>query len=292
LHRLYGHTPAAVFGPRGLAAVRQEMVNAGTSRKVVNQRVGRITRALKWAASQELVPVSVYQSLRTLQGLQSGRTEAPDTEPIKPVPAEHVRATLPHLTPHLRCLAELQLLTGIRPNEVCQLRLADVDRTGGVWLYRPQRHKTRHRGRDRVVALGPKAQSLIEAFTAERDVDPEQPLFSPDRAQAERFAAMRAARKTKVQPSQAARRARRPKRSPGSRYTPTAYSHAVAKAAKKAGVPHWHPNQIRHTFATSVRKAHGLEAAQVLLGHARADVTQVYAERDMGLAIQIAQEVG
>src|SRR5438552_3366231 len=32
----------------------------------------------------------------------------------------------------------------------------------------------------------------------------------------------------------------------------------------------WHPYQIRHSFATRVRKQHGLEAAQVLLGHARA----------------------
>jgi hypothetical protein len=41
-----------------------------------------------------------------------------------------------------------------------------------------------------------------------------------------------------------------------------------------------------------VRKQHGLEAAQVLLGHARADVTQVYAERNEQLASAIAAEVG
>ena len=37
---------------------------------------------------------------------------------------------------------------------------------------------------------------------------------------------------------------------------------------------HWHPNQLRHSYATKVRREHGLEAAQVLLGHSRADVTQ------------------
>ena len=57
-------------------------------------------------------------------------------------------------------------------------------------------------------------------------------------------------------------------------------------------MPHWHPNQLRHTFATEVRQAYGLEAAQVLLGHARADVTQVYAERDLALAVRVATEVG
>ncbi|WP_232068416.1 tyrosine-type recombinase/integrase [Gemmata obscuriglobus] len=54
----------------------------------------------------------------------------------------------------------------------------------------------------------------------------------------------------------------------------------------------WHPNQLRHSFATRVRKQHGLEAAQVMLGHARADVTQVYAERNEQLAASIAATVG
>ena len=53
-----------------------------------------------------------------------------------------------------------------------------------------------------------------------------------------------------------------------------------------------HPNQLRHLFATEVRKAHGLEAAQVLLGHSRADVTQVYAERNLTLAARVANEIG
>ena len=43
---------------------------------------------------------------------------------------------------------------------------------------------------------------------------------------------------------------------------------------------YWAPNRLRHTRATEVRKQFGLEAAQVILGHAKADVTQVYAERD------------
>ena len=54
----------------------------------------------------------------------------------------------------------------------------------------------------------------------------------------------------------------------------------------------WHPNQLRHTFATAVRKQHGLEAAQVLLGHSRADVTQIYAEKNEALAAVIAAKMG
>ena len=36
----------------------------------------------------------------------------------------------------------------------------------------------------------------------------------------------------------------------------------------------------------------GLEAAQVVLGHSMADVTQIYAERDLSQAERIMKEVG
>jgi integrase len=54
----------------------------------------------------------------------------------------------------------------------------------------------------------------------------------------------------------------------------------------------WSPNQLRHAAGTEVRRKFGLEAAQVVLGHAKADVTQVYAERDMALAAAIMQKIG
>ena len=54
----------------------------------------------------------------------------------------------------------------------------------------------------------------------------------------------------------------------------------------------WCPNQLRHSHATRVRKEFGLEAAQVTLGHARADVTQVYAERNEALATVVAAQIG
>jgi site-specific recombinase XerC len=57
-------------------------------------------------------------------------------------------------------------------------------------------------------------------------------------------------------------------------------------------VPIWGPNRLRHNFATEVRRRHGLEAAQVALGHAHADTTQIYAEADLSLAERLAAEVG
>ena len=60
------------------------------------------------------------------------------------------------------------------------------------------------------------------------------------------------------------------------------FKRATDKACDRAGIPRWAPNQPRHAAGTEIRKEYGLEAAQVILGHAKADVTQVYAEANMG----------
>ncbi|MGL4550941.1 MAG: hypothetical protein ACRC33_07120 [Gemmataceae bacterium] len=39
--------------------------------------------------------------------------------------------------------------TGARPGEGCRLTLAQIDRSGETWLYRPVRHKLKHKNKDR-----------------------------------------------------------------------------------------------------------------------------------------------
>jgi hypothetical protein len=73
-------------------------------------------RVMKWAASEELIPVTIYQSLCTLAGLRRGRTEARESEPVKPVADDVVKATLPHLPHHVRVMVELITHTGMRPS--------------------------------------------------------------------------------------------------------------------------------------------------------------------------------
>lgn len=290
---LYGHTPAAEFGPVALKAVRAKWVKADLARTTVNGRTNRVRRVFKWAAGEELVPVAVYQALATVPGLQKGRGGARESSPVEPVHDLVVAATLPHLTATVRLMVLFQRLTGCRPQDVCGLTPAQLDRTGTPWLYRPRRHKTEHRGATRTVYVGPAAAELIAPLLAGRD--PDRPVFDPQEARAERYAALRSKRKSKVQPSQQASRAKPAwelKRGRPAVYGVRSYAQAVGRAAGRAGLPHWHPNQLRHSFATEVRAVAGLEAAQVLLGHTRADVTQVYAERDAATAAAWAAKIG
>jgi hypothetical protein len=71
-----------------------------------------------------------------------------------------VQATLPHLSPTVRAMIELQLATCCRPGELCILRPGDVDRSGEVWEYVPQERKTQHHEHDRVICIGPKGQDI------------------------------------------------------------------------------------------------------------------------------------
>jgi integrase len=57
-------------------------------------------------------------------------------------------------------------------------------------------------------------------------------------------------------------------------------------------IPHWSPNQLRHTAATEIRKAYGLESVQAVLGHASMRVSENYAQRNLALAAEIMRKIG
>ena len=306
LRDLYASTPASEFGPKSLQAVRQHMVEEGLCRNVVNHRVSRIKRAFKWAVAEELIPPAVFHGMLAVTGLRFGRTEARETEPIKPVPDEHVDALLAFTAPQVSATIQVQRLTGMRPCEVVLMRPCDIDMSGPVWIYEPHDHKNRWRESHRLIPIGPKAQEILKPYL---DRDPQAYLFSPQEANAWRLEQRpvhhKKTRKTPIYPSEIkarqeakeARRKRKPKRQKHDKYNSQTYRKAIEYAfikARKSGVeiPHWHPNQLRHNRGTEVRKVYGVEAAQVILGHARADVTQVYAEKNQELAMRIAKETG
>ena len=301
LRLLYGRTLVPEIGPLALKAVRQYMIDVDDlSRGVVNQRTNRIKRVFKWAVSEELAPPGAYEALRSVAGLRYGRTTARETAPVKPVPQAWVDAVLPYASPQVAAMIYVQRIAAMRPCEVVIMRPCDIDMSGDVWIYEPLEHKNRWRGQQRLIPLGPKAQAIIRPFlTLKTDAF----LFSPRDAEAWRNEQRRQNRKTAITPSQAKRKPKKnPKRAKRDRYDVASYRRRITYGIKKANrqrkregrqpIPHWSPLQLRHSRATEVRKNFGIEAAQVVLGHVRADVTQIYAERNLGVAIQVAKETG
>ena len=103
---------------------------------------------------------------------------------------------------------------------------------------------------------------------------------------------MRAARKTSVQPSQRNRRAKTPKKVPGSRFLPASVGRAVQVACKKADVSAWHPYQLRHAAGAKARRLGGLDAAQALLGHKTLSMTEHYSKLNVEDVVKAAALVG
>ena len=79
----------------------------------------------------------------------------------------------------------------------------------------------------------------------------------------------------------------------GDSYTTSAYRRSIARACRRAGIGPWHPHQLRHTSATEIRRRCGLVAAQLVLGHASAKITDaVYAARDDEEIERVVRKIG
>lgn len=315
LKRLYGRTPAAELGPLSLQAVQREMVAAGWCRKYVNRQSDGA------GDGSRIHPPRTAVGCRTPARQGGGSRD----DAVQPVPAEHVEAVLPHVSRQVRAMMELQLVTGIRPGEVCAMRTVDVDTTGSLWVYAPAKHKAAHHGHSRSVYLGPKAQAILASFLRP---NLQAHIFSPAEAEAERRAALHAARKTPMSCGNrpGTNRSAKPEKAPGNRYTRASYLRAIYAGCDKAFPPpaplcegngetnaqwrarltpeqqnqlvawqrdhRWHPNRLRHSAATFLRKEYGLEAAQVILGHKTLAVTEIYAEKNVAAVMRIVREVG
>lgn len=294
LFELFADVDSASFGPRSLVLYRDELVRRGLARSTINDRVKIVRRAFKWATENERVPPTVLHGLQSVQGLRRGRGGARETDPIRPVAEHHVLAALPHMPEPVQGMVRLQLLTGARPGEILVMRVENIDRSGALWVYRPSAHKNSWRGKERLIYIGPKGQEVLQPFLHPRlEVGY---LFSPTVAELRRRARLRAARRTPLYPShlKAMERRRRanPKRKPRDHYDGPSYRQAIKRACRRANVPPWTPNQLRHNAGTRLRAEFGLDVAKAVLGHSRVETTQIYAEIDQMRAMEAMARVG
>jgi hypothetical protein len=307
LRELYGFTSVYDFGPRSLKAVRQYMItNCDLCRGVINARIDRIKRIFRWGVSEELVSSSICEGLRAVAGLRRGRSDARETEPVTPVDDRWVEATLPFLPPQVQDMIRLQRITGMRSGNLVTMKPCEIDRSTDIWIYGPAHHKTEHHGKCLQIPIGPLGQKILRPYVDSRP--PNDYIFSHQEVQQWRMAHRernRSTRSTPIYPSELRRlekerlrRQRKPrKRTPRERYDSRSYRRAIEYALLKASkkgitIPCWYPLQIRHLRATEVRRRYGIEGAQLALGHTKANITEVYAERDMEFGKRIARKTG
>jgi integrase len=261
-----GDVPVDELTVGHLEAAREAM-KATCSRKTVNQHLGRITRGVRWWVQKRMIPLPVGAELRGVEKLPAYRSGAKEYDPVGPVEWGRVEPVVGGLVEPWKSLTLLLWLSGLRPGEACGMLREWVTPGGaGDDCYVVDFglvHKGGWRGKPKRVLLGPKASGVLRPWLESADLRGRAEVFCTDYF--------------------------RDKATPATAY---AYAAAVRRACDRLGVPRWHPSQLRHSYATRVRAALGLEAAQQALGHAKADVTQIYAERDERLASRVARELG
>ena len=143
----------------------------------------------------------------------------------------------------VRVVVEVLLRTGLRVSELTDLPADAVVLIGaGPWLHVP----VGKLGEDRYLPLHPQLVTLIDQYR-NAHVAPDHRLLLP-----------------------------RENGRPLNRHAVTRY---INKAGAAAGLPHYHPHQLRHTLATqAINRGMSLEAIAAMLGHKSLDMTLRYAK--------------
>lgn len=238
-----------------------EMMNrfaeAGKSRGTLKQYRHVILETLRYAEIRNMVNDGTYSAFQIIPLPRSARP----LKQIAPTSQEELDRVREAVGQTVYDILRLEVLTGMRPNELLRLRPRDlVKMPSGVWQYVIYRHKTSGRiGAPLIKYIGPKAQEILNRYIAPDK--PDGPLF----------------------------------------FTRLGKPHTVVTVAKRIyylrktvpGFPAgFHQYKCRHAAGTEARKRQGLEGAQAFLGHANRATSEIYAEVNQELAIALALEIG
>jgi site-specific recombinase XerD len=157
--------------------------------------------------------------------------------------AKLMAAARTHPDDRTRLVVEMLARTGLRAGELCDLAADAVTQIGDAHWLRVPVGKLRN---DRFIPLHPDLVTLLAEWTATHadHIRAQRRLIADHRAPLERRTVQR----------------------------------LVARVAKRAGIGHVHPHQLRHTLATqAINRGMRLEAIAALLGHRSMEMTLTYA---------------
>ena len=252
----YEWIPITEVGPLKIMDMMQALAKKEVSRYRINRLLSHIKRLMDWLVSRELIGSEKLAAIKSVKSLKAGRTSAKEMIPVAAVKIEVVEQTLKNIRKPLCDMIQIQLLTAMRPNEVCNLNFAEIDQAKAVWVYSPAKHKTSYRGHKRQILIGPEAQALLRPYSF---LDKDKPIFYTTKEEA---------------------------------FTAGTYGRAILEHNKANGITHWMPNQLRHAAATRLVKEFGWESARLILGHKSFNITAIYAEESIEKTSEIIGKIG
>lgn len=276
----YARTPALEFGPRILGDIARQLASGPMHTKHrhrptatwAREVLGEIRRIFREAVAREELPPERLVALNSLTRLpvQAARPAGHR----QPVPDADIEATCAHLPAVVADAVRFIRLTGCRPSEALNACRAELTTTGTTWAWQLREHKTKHHGRTRTIAVGPRARAILQRWwqgKADGDI-----IFSRGDL-----------RRATAGPVKMRRL-----RTDGNAFDQADLRQRVKRAASQAGVPHWTPYQLRHSGLTAIRSTGGVDAAQAQADHADTRTLQRYAGPDISRQAAAVEAVG
>lgn len=242
LRAVAANKPIGDLRAEDLCEAQDWMVAQGYCRTLINSRVNRIRRAVKWATMppRRWLEPWILTDMQLVEPLKPGRTNAPEPAGVHAVTWDMITATMAAADLQLSTMIELHWWTGMRPCELAGMRLSWMKRKhGGSMIYAPREHKCEHHKISRIIPIGPRGQDVLLPWL-KRMPEKRDRLWTIT--------------------------------------TSNGYRQAVKRTNDLAKLAHWYPLQIRHAFATRVEREAGEAAAQLLLGHTSVNTTRRYIE--------------
>lgn len=261
----FGQLPIREFGPKALKQLQSKYIAAGHCRNTVNTFCCKVRRLFKWAVSEQIIPQSVLEALKTVDGLREGKSEARDNAPRQAISAERIVAVYKHVSQRTQDLIYLQFLCGARGGELLKLTTAMVDQTGEIWEARLVKHKTAHHGKERRLQFAGHAQEILKRYLDANA--PDRRLF-PLTVGSYRQAVRRGCERAFGMPAEL----REIPKSLESGLRKKRLAEAVAWRAANV----WYPHLLRHTSITHVAELLTDIVAQHHAGHEKITMTGTY----------------
>jgi integrase len=246
LFEVFPNTDTGSFCAASLLQYQQYLVSKGYCRSYVNKLIKFVRSVFNWGVLYNLVTPALAYSLKLVPPVKYG--VAKENAPRKDVPVEMIETVLPYLPPVIADMLRLQLLTAMRPSEVCRMKVGEIEQRydGEHWLYLPTEHKTKHKGKIRSVLLGIAEQDILKRYLSGKTADMHVFLHSRNLP-----------------------------------FTSCRFSQTLQKIIKRNGLPKFTPYQLRHTALTGISAAHGRDAARAVAGHSSIKTTAIYDHSDI-----------
>ena len=274
LDPLYGDKAVNEFKTFDLHNLRTALIKSGRfCRKQINDYIRRINTVFTWGVEMGKVDATAALALKSVRILKEGHPGTYENPEREHVSDDIIRKTLPYLSRTLRTMVMLQRSTGLRGDEICKMRVGDINEKWEYWFTHKTINKTKHK---RLIVFNTVEQAYIKPYLENRKAD--EFVFSPQ-------IAVRELGKT-------------PSHRVGTRYDKDSYRTAVERATEYANrslpadqqIPYWTPHQLRHAALSAIELEKGILVAQEAGGHATPSTTAIYVHRELEKQHRLAEE--